>query len=48
MSKEAVCNFLRRCVIYADASINRKKNRDEDATEIQRWVAYRDLSLIHI
>ena len=44
MSKEAVCDFLRRCVVYADASINRKKNREEDATEIQRWAAYRDFT----
>ena len=44
MSKEAVCDFLRRCVLYADASINRKKNREEDATEIQKWAAYRDFT----
>ncbi|GIS44807.1 MAG: hypothetical protein Ct9H90mP16_18770 [Candidatus Poseidoniales archaeon] len=44
MSKEAVCDFLRRCVVYADASINRKKTREEDATEIQRWAAYRDFT----
>jgi len=44
MSKEAVCDFLRRCVLYADSSINRKKDRDEDATEIERWAAYRDFT----
>ena len=44
MSKEAVCDFLRRCVLYADSSINRKKDRDEDATEIGRWAAYRDFT----
>ncbi|MEE2747277.1 MAG: flavin reductase [Candidatus Thermoplasmatota archaeon] len=44
MSKEAVCDFLRRCVLYADASINRKKDREEDESEIQRWAAYRDFT----
>ncbi len=44
MSKDAVCDFLRRCVLYADSSINRKKDRDEDTTEIQRWAAYRDFT----
>ena len=32
MSKEAVCDFLRRCVVYADASIN-LETREEDATK---------------
>ena len=44
MSKEAVCDFLRRCVLYADSSINRKKERDEDMAEIERWAAYRDFT----
>ena len=44
MSKDAVCDFLRRCVLYADSSINRKKDRDEEATEIERWTAYRDFT----
>ena len=44
MSKEAVCDFLRRCVLYADASINRKRDREEDQSEIQRWAAYRDFT----
>ena len=44
MSKEAVCDFLRRCVLYADSSINRKKNREEDTSEIERWAAYRDFT----
>jgi flavin reductase (DIM6/NTAB) family NADH-FMN oxidoreductase RutF len=44
MSKEAVCDFLRRCVLYADASINRKKDREESRDEIARWAAYRDFT----
>ncbi|MDG1526009.1 MAG: flavin reductase [Candidatus Thalassarchaeaceae archaeon] len=44
MSKEAVCDFLRRCVLYADSSINRKKDREEDRGEIERWAAYRDFT----
>ena len=44
MSKDAVCDFLRRCVLYADSSINRKKERDEDLNEIERWSAYRDFT----
>jgi flavin reductase (DIM6/NTAB) family NADH-FMN oxidoreductase RutF len=44
MSKDAVCDFLRRCVLYADSSINRKKERDEDVAEIERWSAYRDFT----
>jgi flavin reductase (DIM6/NTAB) family NADH-FMN oxidoreductase RutF len=42
--KTVVCDFLRRCVLYADASINRKKDREENATEIGRWTAYRDFT----
>ena len=44
MSKEAVCDFLRRCVLYADSSINRKKDREEEPGEIERWAAYRDFT----
>ncbi len=44
MSKDAVCAFLRRCVRYADSSIDRKIGRDEDAVEIERWTAYRDFT----
>ena len=44
MSKDAVCDFLRRCVLYADSSIDRKKKRNEDITEIERWKAYREFT----
>ena len=33
--------FLRRCVTYADASIERKKQRGEDEETIAQWQAYR-------
>lgn len=42
--KAAVCDFLRRCVLYADASINRKRDREASESEIQRWAAYRDFT----
>ncbi|MEC8926907.1 MAG: hypothetical protein VYB17_01435, partial [Candidatus Thermoplasmatota archaeon] len=44
MSKDAVCDFLRRCVLYADSSIDRKKKRNEDIAEIERWKAYREFT----
>ena len=44
MTKDAVCDFLRRCVQYADESIERKRERDEDIAEIERWSAYRDFT----
>ena len=44
MSKDAVCDFLRRCVDYADSSIERKIERSEDEVEIERWTAYRDFT----
>ena len=36
--------FLRRCVIYSDASIERKKQRGEDEDVIAQWQAYRDFT----
>ena len=36
--------FLRRCVIYADAAIERKKQRGEDEDIIAQWQAYRDFT----
>ena len=36
--------FLRRCVTYADASIERKKQRGEDEGIIAQWQAYRDFT----
>ncbi len=36
--------FLRRCVTYADASIERKRKRGEDDEIIAEWLAYRDFT----
>ena len=36
--------FLRRCVTYADASIERKKQREEGEDVIAQWQAYRDFT----
>jgi|TARA_B110000263_G_scaffold205559_1_gene186191 hypothetical protein len=36
--------FLRRCVIYADASIERKKQREGNEDIIAQWQAYRDFT----
>ena len=36
--------FLRRCVIYADASIERKKQREGEEDDIAQWQAYRDFT----
>ena len=37
-------SFLRRCVRYANDSIDRKKERGEDEEEISKWSAYRDFT----
>ena len=42
--REIVSRFLRRCVTYADASINRKKLRDEDQKDISNWENYRQFT----
>ena len=42
--RELIETFLRRCVTYADASIERKKKRGEDEKIIARWQAYRDFT----
>ena len=36
--------FLRRCVTYADASIERKKKRGDDEEAIAKWQSYRDFT----
>ena len=40
--RNLVVSFLRRCVRYANDSIDRKKERGEDEEEISKWSAYRD------
>ncbi|MCH2348366.1 MAG: hypothetical protein MK233_00370, partial [Candidatus Poseidoniales archaeon] len=46
--KQAVKDFLQRCVEYADSSIARKRERAEggegDESEISRWTAYREFT----
>ena len=41
--KAVVIEFLRRCVLYSDESIQRKKERG-DLEEIPKWQAYRDFT----
>jgi len=43
-SRGIVERYLRRCVTYSDASIERKIARGEDAAEIARWQAYREFT----
>jgi len=43
-AKEHVLRFLRRCVIYADESIQRKKDRGEQEDIIAQWEAYREFT----
>ena len=42
--RELIETFLRRCVTYADASIERKKKRGDDEEIIAKWQAYRDFT----
>ena len=42
--REIVSRFLRRCVTYADASIERKKSRNEDPLDIYNWENYRQFT----
>jgi len=42
MSKTVVCDFLRKCLEYADASIKRKEERGDDSDIISEWHAYRN------
>ena len=42
--KQNVIEFLERCVVYANESIQRKTKRGEDEKEISRWEAYRDFT----
>ena len=42
--KGSIIKFLDRCVAYANNSIERKRQRGENETEIKRWEAYRDFT----
>ena len=39
-----VVSFLRRCVRYANDSIERKTESGDEEEEISRWSAYRDFT----
>ena len=43
-AKEHVLRFLRRCVTYADESIQRKKERGEKDEVITQWETYREFT----
>jgi flavin reductase (DIM6/NTAB) family NADH-FMN oxidoreductase RutF len=42
--RKIVSRFLRRCVTYADASIERKKSRKGDEQDISNWENYRQFT----
>ena len=42
--RNLVVSFLRRCVRYANDSIDRKTKRGDQEEEISRWSAYRDFT----
>ena len=42
--RKLVVSFLRKCVTYANDSIERKTERGDEEGEISRWTAYRDFT----
>ena len=42
--RSLVVSFLRKCVTYADDSINRKRDRGDSEEEIEKWANYRDFT----
>jgi hypothetical protein len=46
--REIVERFLQRCIIYSNASIERKEARKESPKEIDKWTAYRDFMKITV
>ena len=44
MGHEDVCDFLARCIEYAEDSIARKKNRGESEQVIGEWETYREFT----
>ncbi|MBI88403.1 MAG: hypothetical protein CMB67_05200 [Euryarchaeota archaeon] len=42
--RELVAEFLRRCVVYAEDSICRKRERGEMEEDIGKWESYRDFT----
>ncbi len=46
--REIVERFLNRCIIYSNASIERKEARNENHDEVIKWKAYRDFMKITV
>tara|TARA_B100000686_G_scaffold308523_1_gene349654 strand:- start:107 stop:310 length:204 start_codon:yes stop_codon:yes gene_type:complete len=42
--RSLVTSFLRKCVSYANDSIQRKKDRGDSEEEISKWENYRDFT----
>ena len=42
--RNLVVSFLRKCVTYANDSIERKIERGDEEEEISRWSTYRDFT----
>ncbi|MCH2639743.1 MAG: hypothetical protein MKZ60_01020 [Candidatus Thalassarchaeum sp.] len=42
--RSLVVSFLRKCVTYANDSINRKRDRGDSEEEIEKWENYRDFT----
>ncbi|MDP6870401.1 MAG: flavin reductase [Candidatus Poseidoniaceae archaeon] len=42
MSRIAIADFLKKCIVYADNSIQRKRERDDSPEIIEQWQTYRD------
>ena len=42
--KEAIEGFLKKCVEYADLSIQRKVERGDPEAEISGWKSYREFT----
>lgn len=40
--KDAVADFLRRCIEYADNAIAKKTQSGDEPEELAKWIAYRD------
>ncbi len=40
--KNAVADFLRRCIEYADETIAKKTQSADDPEGLAKWLAYRD------
>ena len=44
--RKLVTKFLQHCIIYSDASIVRKEKRGDSASELDKWITYRDFMKI--